>query len=59
MMQKQFSMGMAKITDKMNQLEGKLSENDDRLKKFDNGRSKEQAAKAKAESKNTELYREL
>ena len=49
LMQKQLQDGFGHIADKMNALEGKLAENDSKLKRFNTSQAKESQQKEQAD----------
>ena len=59
LMQKQLEEGFGLIASKMNTLEDKLHENDDKIKKFNTNAAKEVVQKEKADQDNKRLFQLL
>ena len=59
LMQKQLEDGFGLITNKMNQLEARMSANDRQIKKVETGVAKETQAKAHADQETRQLFERL
>jgi len=59
LMQKQLEEGFGLISNKMNTLEDKLNENDNKIKKFNTNQAKEVLQKDKADTDNKKLFQLL